>query len=214
MDKDDFLDYLCFKHFILNYSAEEIVELIDNFNSDEPYEMFYDLIVATSEADPDFFVIDDSIIDKIQTVINEYRFRDEYRIDNPDYDSMFNSVIIYLNEMRSLARKDMKSTIANYTAREMNRRSIMVRDLDTLMTVMGMDYEIYVNVMHNNFNEMTKLFIGEVTNYFLECCPEVYEDNVMYNNTIDMLNSINFDKMSKLEAKHTKKVLKRMNNLK
>ena len=214
MDKDDFLDYLCFKHFILNYSAEEIVELIDNFNSDEPYEMFYDLIVATSEADPDFFVIDDSIIDKIQTVINEYRFRDEYRIDNPDYDLMFNSVIIYLNEMRSLARKDMKSTIANYTAREMNRRSIMVRDLDTLMTVMGMDYEIYVNVMHNNFNEMTKLFIGEVTNYFLECCPEVYEDNVMYNNTIDMLNSIDFDKMSKPEAKHTKKVLKRMNNLK
>ena len=68
MDKNDFLNYLCFKYFILNYSADEIVELIDNFNSDEPYEMFYDLIVATSDVDPDFFVIDDSIIDKIQTV--------------------------------------------------------------------------------------------------------------------------------------------------
>lgn len=214
MDKNDFLNYLCFKYFILNYSADEIVELIDNFNSDEPYEMFYDLIVATSDVDPDFFVIDDSIIDKIQTVISEYRFRDEYRIDNPDYDEMFNSVIVYLNEMKALARTDMVSTIANYTAREMNRRSIVVRDLDTLMTIMGMDYEIYANIANNNFTEVTKLFVGEVTNYFLECCPEVYEDSDVYNNTIDILESIDFNKMSRAEAKHTKKVLKRMNNLK
>ena len=209
IEKTEFINYLCFKHLIVNYTAEEIIDILDE--TPEPYGLFYDLFTATYDVDEDFFTIDESIIDKTQTVIGEYRSREEYRINNPDYNAMFNDPIVYFNQVKYMAREDKQGFIKDYSVREMRHRHISVKDFETLINISSLDYSIYMNILNNVNDEFTNKYIGEATNYFLECFPELFADKEIYNNTMEILNS---NKDSNLKSiLYRKKIIKRMNNL-
>ncbi|MBQ6477685.1 MAG: hypothetical protein IJI43_04560 [Bacilli bacterium] len=210
MEKTEFINYLCFKQLIVNYTAEEIINILDE--TPEPYGLFYDLFTATYDVDEDFFTIDEGIIDKTQTVIGEYRSRDEYRIGNPDYNAMFNDPIIYFNQVKYMAREDKPGFIKDYSAREMKHRMIRVDDIETLINIISLDYGVYMNIINDVDDEFTRKYIGEVTNYFLECYPKIFADKKIYNNTIKLLNNSMSAKAPK-SMLYRKKVIKRMNNL-
>ena len=210
MDRETFLNYLCYKHLILNFSTEEIIDILDA--DENPYEAFYNSMAATSKVDPDFFIIDEKIIEKTQTIINEYRFRDEYRKNNPHYDEMFNKVIIGLNEINSFSNKNKEAKLIEYTKKEMLKRKISAKDMNALLLIISFDFEVYKNIIENNLDIFTEQLLKETTNYFLENCPAIYEDQALYNNTLDMLNRIKT--RGAKEEKNRQRIIKRMDNLK
>ncbi len=96
--EEEFLNSLYFKSIILGYDKYELIEMLDN-NNDNPLETFLVLFTDTAKVDPCFFALSDEIIDKIQHIINKYRF-DE---NNKEYRDSINNIIIFCNRIKILS---------------------------------------------------------------------------------------------------------------
>ena len=89
--EETFLNSLYFKSILITYEKDELIEMLEK--SDDPLKTFLTLLGDTAEADPSFFALDDSFLDKINYVIHKYRFdgteKDEETI------GMINDIILH-----------------------------------------------------------------------------------------------------------------------
>ena len=75
--EETFLNSLYFKSILITYEKDELIEMLEK--SDDPLKTFLTLLGDTAEADPSFFFLFYSFLNKINYVIHKYIFDGSYK---------------------------------------------------------------------------------------------------------------------------------------
>ena len=205
MKKDDFIKSLIFKHILIANDYKEIINMLEN--DEDPCSLFLELFDSTYKVDKDFFAIDSSLANKSLMVLNHYRF------DNKDYSTKINESISKINKVSRKIGIEKEEILASYIEKQADLRCLEIDTKYELLYLLRNDMVVYQNLLEGSITEQSIYLIEEVTSYFLNSCKEIYNDDVIVENTYKILNS----KKSKRNMKENnlrKVLIKKMNNLK
>ncbi len=206
--EEEFLNSLYFKSIILGYDKYELIEMLDN-NNDNPLETFLVLFTDTAKVDPCFFALSDEIIDKIQHIINKYRF-DE---NNKEYRDSINNIIVFCNRIKILSEDEKDKIYLDYIKRQSVERHKIVFYINDLFDALEMDAIVYESI--KNGDDINNPYIVNnivSTAYYLlhNCFPLVLDDDFYHN----LMNILKDEKiLSKKDKKNAKKLIRTMNKI-
>ncbi len=159
---------------LLNLSAEEIMGLYDK---DEFFKSWLVGIIDLMQNEPAFFLLEDDILNKIEEVNNQLRFK------YPDQESrdLGNIIIKITAYMRGLDRETCDINIHDYFVWQMALRSYVptVKNkifLSEMKNLISFDYATYDSLESRNYDGLfqERGFLG-TTNNFLKTWPELYQ---------------------------------------
>ena len=207
MKKDDFIKSLIFKHILIVNDYKEIIDMLDG--DKDPCSLFLELLDSTLKADKNFFAIDDTITNKTLTILNYYRFND----DNKNYLSKTNEYISKINKVSRKIGLEKEEVINSYIEKQADLRCLEIDTKHELLYLLRNDMLIYQSLLEGSINQQSIYLIEEATTYFLNSCTEIYDDEVIVDNTCKLLTSKKSN--SNKKENHLRKVLiKEMNNFK
>ncbi len=205
--KEKFINSMLFKHLVLANDYKELIKMLNK--SDDSFGFFLDLAEDSFEMDPNFFMIDSSIPSSVESVIENYRFNPEYR----KYSDRANDLIKKMNVSISLPNDVRRDIIDIYTEEQADLRCLEIGNLYELKYLLRNDMIIYQTLLDGNMNQPTLYLIEEASCYFLNSCPELYDDEEFLANSCDVLD----DKKANLNIRENnlrKTLIKEMKNLK
>lgn len=210
--KQTFLHSMYFKSIILSYEEDELIEMLDQ--NDDPLDAFITLLYDTAEVDPSFFALDDSIINKIQSVLNKYRFDGKHK-DEETIDTI-NDMIIFCNEVKAFSREDKDKIYLSYIRNQSVQRQQLMYYPEDLFEAISMDAVVYESVKENSRidNPYIRDNIVSTTNYLLQnYFPLVLESNYYNNLKVILADDSTLDKKDKKRAKRLLKTMKSMESI-
>lgn len=206
MKKDDFIKSLIFKHILIVNDYKEIIDMLES--DEDACSLFLDLLDSTYKADKDFFAIDDDITNKTLTILNYYRFE-----NNNDYLNKINEYISKINKVSKKIGKEKEEVLSSYIENQADLRCLEIDTKYELLYLLRNDMIIYQSLLEGSINQQSIYLIEEATTYFLNSCKEIYDDEVIVENTYKLLTSKKSN--SNKKENHLRKVLiKEMNNFK
>lgn len=181
---NDFENVLCLKNQLISVSRKELMDVYQNYDN---YLCFLDTIAVMSDIDSAFLLLNPCFIDTIEDVIQIHRFNTN---DSQVRDAI-NSIIGYLNRLKSYNesyKNHLKEHYLDY--HEQVRLAEFVSEEDFLSSL-SYDAVVYVALKYGNMDIISNdtLFLSSL-NYFIEAIPEVFQDPVFLDNTINYLSKI------------------------
>ncbi len=207
MDTIQYLKSLLFKHIILSNSENELVELLDK--SEDSLCLFIDLLTDTYELDEKFFKLDKTIVDKVFYVFNNYRYEKRFKMFN----ETVNNYIRAFNPLLRIDEEDRRIIRNKYMDYESGMRGLNIHNDFELFFLLKNDIIVYQTLFEGSKNETTVYLIEEATYNFLNRCPDIYENDSILNNTLEILCSKK-PNLNIRENRVRKTLIKEMNNLK
>lgn len=206
MKKDDFIKSLIFKHILIVNDYKEIIDMLES--DEDACSLFLDLLDSTYKVDKDFFAIDDDITNKTLTILNYYRFE-----NNNDYLNKINEYISKINKVSRKIGIEKEEALSSYIENQADLRCLEIDTKYELLYLLRNDMIIYQSLLEGSINQQSIYLIEEATTYFLNSCKEIYDDEVIVENTYKLLTSKKSN--SNKKENHLRKVLiKEMNNFK
>ena len=206
MKKDDFIKSLIFKHIVIVNDYKEIIDMLES--DEDACSLFLDLLDSTYKVDKNFFAIDDDITNKTLTILNNYRFE-----NNNDYLNKINEYISKINKVSRKIGIEKEEVLSSYIENQADLRCLEIDTKYELLYLLRNDMIIYQSLLEGSINQQSIYLIEEATTYFLNSCKEIYDDEVIVENTYKLLTSKKSN--SNKKENHLRKVLiKEMNNLK
>ena len=206
MKKDDFIKSLIFKHIVIVNDYKEIIDMLES--DEDVCSLFLDLLDSTYKVDKNFFAIDDDITNKTLTILNNYRFE-----NNNDYLNKINEYISKINKVSRKIGIEKEEVLSSYIENQADLRCLEIDTKYELLYLLRNDMIIYQSLLEGSINQQSIYLIEEATTYFLNSCKEIYDDEVIVENTYKLLTSKKSN--SNKKENHLRKVLiKEMNNLK
>ena len=208
--EQQFLNSLYFKSIILNYGNDEIINMLNHKDIDNPLDKFMTLFNDTVEVDPSFLALDESIVDKIKYVINYYRSSETNK--NEETINKMNEIIIFCNEISSFTEEEKDLIYFDYIKKQSFQRRKLIFFQNNLFEAIGMDAIVYDAVKKNRVDDpIVKNNIVSTTNYLLHNYFPLVLDEDYYKNLKNILTSKNI--LSRKERNRGKRILKTMKRI-
>ena len=177
-NKESFINSCVFKNLILGNDYKSLKENFDE--AKDPLDFLLSLTENELENDEMFFYIDtDKTIDKIESLFMDYR--DTNRKEQID---RINAIILKFNQIQHQSAKDKKLNSILYASMHEALRQKRIDTDDELKEVLQNDI-IYINGLKNHQNDdLVNSIVFSQTEYFIDRCPDIFQDSVIYENTI------------------------------
>jgi len=206
-NKESFINSCVFKNLILGNDYKSLKENFDE--AKDPLDFLLSLTENELENDEMFFYIDtDKTIDKIESLFMEYR--DTNRKDQID---RINAIILRFNQIEHQSAKDKKLNSILYASMHEALRQKRVDTDDKLKEILQNDI-IYINGLKKHQNDdLVNSIVFSQTEYFLDRCPDIFQDGVVYENTLLKLRE-NAATTGVLKKRYHQRLIKTMTDLK
>lgn len=179
---DDWVEMLYFKNYLEVLSLEELLEKCDD-------KFIYASVIDTAnillDTESAFFLLDDSYIEKVQTVINTYRFK----FFDTNFLEVANEVIVELNELSNLSQEKKLLRLEHYLLWQEDSRKFSFGGMEELKAAVANDILVYLKFAENVEFGLAKGNVISSLNYFLVSFPQVFDDTNFYDATASYLNS-------------------------
>ena len=197
----NFFNVLVLKNQLITLDSYELKDLYENYND---YITFLATFCVLTSIDSGFLFLDDSIIDKIEEIINIHRFD----TDSETYE-IINESIQYLNSVKGFNPSQKILYRDSYLAYQEDIRNVKINSIDELLNYLAYDAYMVVAIedVRIEFIDDNKMFMASL-NYLMEMAPEVLQNPCIYNLMNDCLNSIEVNPFSF----KTKRLLKETKN--
>jgi len=216
MNKEKFIKSIKFKTDLLLFKGETIKKRYEStFN--HPFEEFVERYESVREVDPDFFYLEDEITRRVLNAVNEFRF-DKNKVKDFDNDKA-NKIITDINIINNTSIKDRVKKVFDYLNREEMERECEFEEIKQLENVIIYDSSIYNMIdleipfetieVESPVDKIVKqLIIIQAIDNLNKKCPELFEDDTFKNNTVKLIDSLEFEsKKAKEKVKTLKKEL-------
>lgn len=208
MEKEKFLNSLLFKHIILEFNDQEIIEI--TADTADPVGLFLDITEDTYELDQAFFYLDESITSKVLNYLNYYRYNPKYKKGHTD---RINEVISNLNVINAKPFMEKQKGYNRYLNLQKFLRKTNIKNKYELMYLLKNDVVVYNSLLTGKENPTASYLLEEASSYFLYNCKEIYEDENILNNSYKELAK-SYETDSLIEKVKNKSLIKRMNKIK
>jgi len=162
---DEMLDYeniLCLRNQLINVPVEVLLE---KYDGRDEFSLFVDAVAAFCQKDSAFLLFDESFIEKIETVILEYRTKFK---DVPNLTKVVNEIIVYLNEVKGYSDTFKNSLKEHYLDWNEDCRDIIFATEEVFIDALAYDAVAFTALKEGNMEliQADALFISSV-NYFI-----------------------------------------------
>ena len=205
----DFVNVLCLRSQLVNLNEKDLIEYHKDY---EKYLTFIDTIAVMSEVDSAFLLFRDDFIDKIYSVIQIYR----YEIEDKQVKEAVNSIIHYLNIVKSYKPEYKKLLQTSYRSWNEEVRNVWLKDEDDLVYALGYDAVVYAGIVDGDMDIITEndMFLSSV-NYFIETIPSIFENEDVKNRTMKLIDKLRkgfnpFKKELRMYSEETKENLQKI----
>lgn len=181
-ETEDLVDVMLIKNNLILLDSDTLIE---KCNSKKTFKFFIDSINKLLDTESSFLLLDEAYIDKIQEVVNMYRF--SFR--DKEYVSILNGVICKINEVKNYPDSLVEAMKDSYIETQSELRKFSFPSLETFM--MSLSYDAVCILA---FREQSEELITEETlfycssNYFINTIPEIYDDEYTNNLTDKIIN--------------------------
>ena len=220
--KEKFINSMYFRNNIIALDHIQVKEEYDK-NFSEPFKVFVQRYKDTKELDPDFFSLSKKLNNEIMEILHLYRF-DGKRTEE-DINTI-NSIIIDLNTKKYISETDREDITEEYKKKEEEEKSRKVFYSDDasglldILFMLGNDIVLYDTIDRdgsieelskkvNNEEIDTFRFLIQELNYYLDKCPELFEEEKFKNKSRELLDSVSANRKGKRHIKRIKKQIKK-----
>lgn len=205
---DDFENVICLKNQLLSVPIETLLETYQDY---ENFITFLDSICVLSDMDSAFLLFDSGCIEKIEAIIQKYRF--QYK--DPTVVKTINEIIVYLNGVKSLDSTKKDILKEGYLDYHEDCRKITMDDEETFMNSLAYDAVCYAALKDDHMDTIPddNLFLASV-NYLLEAVPQFFKDPDVANRLLTKLDVLEkkgwpFHRTTREYSKETKTYYKK-----
>ena len=217
--KEKFINSMYFRNNIIALDHIQVKEEYDK-NFSEPFKVFVQRYKDTKELDEDFFSLSKTLNHEIIEILHLYRF-DGKRTEE-DINTI-NSIIIDLNTKKYISETDREDITEEYKKKEEKSRKVFYSDdasgLLDILFMLGNDIVLYDTIDRdgsieelskkvNNEEIDTFRFLIQELNYYLDKCPELFEEEKFKNKSRELLDSVSANRTEKRHIKRIKKQIK------
>ena len=165
--------------------------ILEDFYSTEDNEriiMFIDGCNYLLKNEKEFFLLEDNIINKVFNIILKIRF--EHRECSKEYNKDLNGIIVEINKLINLSKKEKTEMINEYIDfQEDNRNSVLSHE--AMLCCISYDailFEILENGNISNIDNMSMLVSS--INYFFNVYPDIFKNEIRRNNLKKLIEFI------------------------
>jgi len=207
----DTIAKLYLKHQLIYMTPKEMMEIYKDLES---YTDFLYTAIDLITEETAYFYLQEFLIEKIMIVTNKFRF--DY-IKEPEINDLVNKIILSANNIK-FNMNNMEYVgplIANYVLYQSDMRKINFEDDIELLTSIGQDYAVFYGLANKDETMYKEEFFLMSTNYFLNCCEEIYEYPEVKEESERKLKSLSksifkTNPIIKQYADETKKIFKKI----
>ena len=176
--QESFINSCVFKNLILGNDYKSIKGNLDE--AKDPLDLLLSLTENELENDEMFFYIDtDKTIDKIESLFMDYR--DTNRKDQID---RINAIILRFNQIQHQSDKDKQLNFILYSSMQKKKKKRRIKTDDELKEILQNDI-IYISSLKEGQNDsFVNTVVFSQTEYFIDRCPDIFQDAVVYENTL------------------------------
>ena len=205
--QESFINSCVFKNLILGNDYKSLKRNLDE--AKDPLDLLLTLTENELENDEMFFYIDtNNTINKIESLFMDYR--DTNRKDQID---RINAIILRFNQIEHQSDKDKKLNSILYSSMHEALRRRRIATDDELKEILQNDI-IYINSLkEGQNNDFVNSIVFSETEFFLDRCPDIFQDGVVYENTLLKLRE-NAATTGVLKKRYHQSLIKTMTDLK
>ena len=180
--RESFINSCVFKNLMLGNDYKSLKENLGESN--DALDLLLLLTENELENDELFFYVDtNDTIKKIETLFSDYR--DTSRKDQID---RMNALIIKFNQIQYQSAEEKQLNYIRYASMQKKLRRMRIRTDDELKNLLQNDI-IYISSLKVGQNDdYVNGSVFSETEYFIDRCPQIFQDKVVYDNTLLKLN--------------------------
>ena len=176
--QESFINSCVFKNLMLGNDYKSLKENLGESN--DALDLLLLLTENELENDELFFYVDtNDTIKKIETLFSDYR--DTSRKDQID---RMNALIIKFNQIQYQSAEEKQLNYIRYASMQKKLRRMRIRTDDELKNLLQNDI-IYISSLKVGQNDdYVNGSVFSETEYFIDRCPQIFQDKVVYDNTL------------------------------
>lgn len=206
-NQDSFINSCVFKNIVLEEDYKSFEARFVNTN--DPLELMLTLTENELKYDEMFFSVDpDIVIYNIETL-----FVNKRNPNKPEQIDRMNKIIMKFNEMKHLSEKEKETNYALYSSMHEALRHMSIRTKKELKGVLQNDIFYINSLKYGNNDSYVNSVVFSETEYFLSICPQLFQDNIIYENTLLKLHE-NCAKNGYFRKRYHQSLIKEMTELK
>lgn len=178
----DFCNLLGLKNHLSVASSSDLVRLYQDVDD---YITFIDIFVLLTETDSGFLLLDPSFVEKVSSVLQIHRFD----IDDSEIKEIINSIIGYLNRVKSMSSDVCNVLKNNYLAYHEDLREAHFDDNDAFIASIAYDALVFKALYFGEMEEAKdNKFIVMSLNYLIKVCPEIFQKKHVRENADKLID--------------------------
>ncbi|MBP5678679.1 MAG: hypothetical protein J6X28_02475 [Bacilli bacterium] len=196
----DFNNMLMLKNHLCSISESDLLKIYQDVGA---YVSFLDAVALLGKNDSGFLLFSDSFISKILTVAQIHRFD----LNDSDIKDAVNSIIDYLNQIKSYSQ-ELKNSIKNgYLAYHEDLRECTFHSTEAFLQSLSYDAYVFRYLIEGRQDELTdetNLILS--IHYLMATVPEFFQDPEINQRARDVLDRVgNNSPTFGARKKHVKK---------
>lgn len=178
----DFCNLLSLKNHLATATEKDLVDLYQDV---EDYVTFIDIFVLLTETDSGFLLLDEGLVDRVNSVLQVHRFD----IDDKEIKDIINSIIGYLNRVRTMDSSVKNILKNNYLAYHEELREATFGDNESFLAAISYDAIVVKALLDGDMNlAKDNKFIVMSLNYLIKVCPELFKRKEVKDNAEKLLD--------------------------
>lgn len=167
----DKLDIIVLKHQLICAAQ---IDLAKEYEGEEEYGMFIDILNEALTQEPVFFMLDDRFLKIADDIVHNKRF-DYYKVSN--YNEVINEIIGKVNSIRSMPDDIKARQVQAYVAWNLQVRQLGGRiTQEDFYKILGYDAELISGLINKDLSDLPQYYFFSSTNYLLAALPELFEE--------------------------------------
>lgn len=178
---EDKKNIIYLKNQLINAKLESLKEI---YSKEDDYGFFLDTLNIALDAEPVFFIIDESILRKAEDILHHKRF--DYKI--PEFNSVINEIIGRINAIKATPESIKNVHRRQYSIWQQKVRETSFASQEDFLQGIAYDAIVMEKLYQGEIGEVDPIYFFSSTTYLAKVLPEFYqEDEERINLTIEKL---------------------------
>lgn len=178
---EDKKNIIYLKNQLINAKLESLKEI---YSKEDDYGFFLDTLNIALDAEPVFFIIDESILRKAEDVLHHKRF--DYKIQ--EFNSVINEIIGRINAIKATPESIKNVHRRQYSIWQQKVRETSFASQEDFLQGIAYDAIVMEKLYQGEIGEVDPIYFFSSTTYLAKVLPEFYqEDEERINLTTERL---------------------------
>lgn len=169
---EDKINIIYLKNQLINATTEQLKK---KYSSHDNFGFFIDTLNIALNEDHIYFLLDDEILSKAETIIAHRRFD----FDDECFNAVINEIINQLNRLKTIPEQLKTIQKQSYISFQQSTRQMVFDDMEDFLSAIAYDAVLIQKLTNGELVDLEPAYFFASTNYLAQTLPEFYQKKPM-----------------------------------